>query len=97
MSLSFLSLSYLLGSILCTNENHLRHSSLPLNLFGKEEQVIENGKKLSVKVDEAYISESIKDPSLKKTVGFENTPMPVFPLTDDEIKQVIAYIKTLKN
>lgn len=33
----------------------------------------------------------------KKTVGFENTPMPVFPLTDDEIAQVIAYIKTLKN
>lgn len=66
-------------------------------LFGKEEHVIENGKQISVKVDESYIKESIKDPTKKKTVGFENTPMPVFPLTDDEIAQVIAYIKTLKN
>ncbi|HRN58462.1 MAG TPA: hypothetical protein PLL71_18505, partial [Agriterribacter sp.] len=64
-------------------------------LFGKEEQVIENGKKTSVKVDEAYIRESIKYPQQKITVGFENTPMPVFPVTDDEIEQLIAYIKTL--
>jgi cytochrome c oxidase subunit 2 len=49
-------------------------------LFGKEEHVIENGKQISVKVDESYIKESIKDPTKKKTVGFENTPMPVFPL-----------------
>ncbi|MBX3242160.1 MAG: c-type cytochrome [Chitinophagaceae bacterium] len=64
-------------------------------LFGKEEEVIENGSKTSVKVDEAYIRESIKDPQRKITVGFENTPMPVFPVTDDEIEQLIAYIKTL--
>jgi mono/diheme cytochrome c family protein len=66
-------------------------------LFGKEEKVKENGKELSIKVDEAYIRESIKTPQLKITVGFENTPMPVFPMTDDEVEQVIAYMKTLKN
>ncbi len=66
-------------------------------LFGKEEEVIENGKKTSVMVDEAYIRESIKNPQQKITVGFENTPMPVFPVTDEEIEQLIAYIKTLKN
>ena len=66
-------------------------------LFGKEEKVKENGKEISVKVDEAYIRESIKTPQLKITVGFEVTPMPVFPMTDDEIEQVIAYMKTLKN
>jgi cytochrome c oxidase subunit 2 len=66
-------------------------------LFGKEEKVKENGKELSIKVNEAYIRESIKTPQLKITVGFENTPMPVFPMTDDEVEQVIAYMKTLKN
>ena len=66
-------------------------------LFGKSEEIIENGKKTSVVVDEAYIRESIKNPQQKITVDFENTPMPVFPVTDEEIEQLIAYIKTLKN
>lgn len=66
-------------------------------LFGKEELVIEDGKRISIKVDEAYIRESIKNPQQKITVGFENTPMPVFPMTDDEMDQLIAYIKTLKD
>src|SRR5690606_5547698 len=59
-------------------------------LFGKEELVIEDGKRISIKVDEAYIRESIKNPQRKITVGFENTPMPVFPMTDDEMDQLIA-------
>lgn len=66
-------------------------------LWGKEEKVLENGAALSVKVDEAYIKESIKNPTKKITVGFEKTPMPVFPLTDDEIEQIVAYIKSLNN
>lgn len=66
-------------------------------LFGKEELVIENGKKFSVTVDEAYIRESILEPQKKITVGFENTPMPPTPLTDEEINELIAYIKSLKN
>lgn len=64
-------------------------------LFGKKEKVMENGKEITVKVDEAYVRESIKTPQQKLAVGFENTPMPVFPLTDEEIEQVIAYMKTL--
>lgn len=66
-------------------------------LFGKEEKVSENGKQLLVRVDDNYLRESIKSPQQKITVGFENTPMPVFPVTDEEIDQLIAYIKTLKN
>ncbi|MBI2729556.1 MAG: c-type cytochrome [Sphingobacteriales bacterium] len=65
-------------------------------LFGKEEKVMENGKEISVKVDEAYIRESVKTPQQKITVGFEKTPMPLFPLTDEEIDLLIAYMKTLK-
>ena len=66
-------------------------------LFGKEEKAMENGKEITVKVNEEYIRESIKNPQQKITVGFEKTLMPVFPVTDEEIDQVIAFIKTLKN
>ncbi len=65
-------------------------------LFGKEEKVIENGKETLVKVDEAFIKESIKEPGKKITVGFEKTAMPIFPVDDEEIDQLIAFIKTLK-
>lgn len=66
-------------------------------LFGKEEKVMENGKEVTIKVDEAYVTESIKKPQQKVALGFDKTPMPVFPMTDEEIEQVIAYMKTLKN
>lgn len=65
-------------------------------LFGKEEKIKENGKESSVKVDEAFIKESIKEPSKKIAVGFEKIAMPIFPVTDEEIDQLIAFIKTLK-
>ncbi len=64
-------------------------------LYGKEEKVKENGKAMTVKVDDAYIRESILEPSKKITVGFEQTMMPQVPVTDEEINQIIAYIKTL--
>ncbi len=65
-------------------------------LFGRDEKVMEFGKEVSVKVDEAFIRESIKNPSQKIAVGFDKIPMPVFPVSDTEIEQLIAYIKTLK-
>jgi mono/diheme cytochrome c family protein len=47
-------------------------------------------------VDEAYVIESIKEPSKRIAGGF----MPVMPpqpqLTDDDIQAIIAYMKTLK-
>jgi len=45
--------------------------------------------------DEAYITESIKDPKAKIVKGF-NPVMPVYPFTDEEIANIVAYIKTLK-
>lgn len=66
-------------------------------LFGRKEQVKENGKVKTVVVDEAYLKESILDPSKLITVGFENTPMPQVPMTDEELDHLIAYIKSLKN
>ncbi len=66
-------------------------------LYSKEEKVKENGKIKTVTVDDEYIKESILEPSKKITVGFESTPMPQVPMTPEEMDNLIAYIKSLKN
>ncbi|MEW5853015.1 MAG: cytochrome c [Myxococcota bacterium] len=63
-------------------------------LFGKEEELADGTK---VKVDEAYIKESILNPTAKLVKGFA----PVMPpmagqLKDEEVDAVIALIKSLK-
>jgi cytochrome c oxidase subunit II len=50
----------------------------------------------SVKADEAYLTESIKSPQAKIVKGFESQKMPTYPFTDEEIANIVAYIKTLK-
>ena len=50
----------------------------------------------TVKADEAFLIESIKDPPAKVVQGFQPNGMPVFPLKDSEIADIVAYIKTLK-
>ena len=54
---------------------------------------LESGSK--VIADEAYLTESIKDPKAKVVKGFQPT-MPIYPFTDEEIANIVAYIKTLK-
>jgi cytochrome bd-type quinol oxidase subunit 1/cytochrome c2 len=49
----------------------------------------------TVTFDEAYITESIKTPTAKVAEGFPPV-MAQLPLTDDDIKAVIEYLKTLK-
>ncbi len=66
-------------------------------IFGAQEEVRdENGQYITVTVDEEYIRESIKEPEKKKVKGYENIPMVIPPLTDEEINQLIAFIKTVK-
>lgn len=66
-------------------------------VFGSEEEVRdENGNYVKVTVDEAYIRESILEPEKKKVKGYENIPMVITPLSDEEINQLIAFIKTVK-
>jgi cytochrome c oxidase subunit 2 len=52
----------------------------------------------SLKVDEAYIKESILDPNAKVVSGFQPV-MPTFrgQVTDAEIDEIIGYIKSLKD
>ena len=63
-----------------------------LNLFGKIETLSDGSEVL---VDEAYIEESILDPSAKVVQGFDAV-MPAFPtLTAEDIQDIIAYMQTL--
>ena len=61
-------------------------------LYGSEEE-LEDGS--TVIVDDAYIHESIVDPTAKITKGYPPS-MPPFPLTEEQIKDITEYIKSLK-
>jgi mono/diheme cytochrome c family protein len=69
-------------------------------LFGKERPVFVAGKTTSVKADEAYVRESILEPSAKIAAGFEKGEfaMPSFAgvLTPSQIDSLILYIKSLQ-
>ncbi|HVP67412.1 MAG TPA: cytochrome c oxidase subunit II [Anaeromyxobacteraceae bacterium] len=62
-------------------------------IWGKEEKLAD-GK--TVKVDEAYIRESIVTPDAKIRAGFDNV-MPPIPLEEREIQGVVAYIQSLRD
>ena len=62
-------------------------------LFGRQEELTDG---TVITVDEAYIHESIKAPQAKIVAGFENQLMPTYDFTDEQIADIIAYIKTLK-
>jgi cytochrome c oxidase subunit 2 len=49
-----------------------------------------------VVADEAYLTESIKAPQSKIVAGFENQLMPIYGFTDEQIADIVAYIKTLR-
>ncbi len=63
------------------------------NLFGRQEQMTDGS---VITVDEAYIHESIKAPQAKIVAGFENQLMPPYDFTDEQLDDIVAYIKTLK-
>ncbi|WKZ34551.1 MAG: cytochrome c oxidase subunit II [Anaerolineales bacterium] len=50
----------------------------------------------SAVADDAYIVESILDPKAKEVAGYSPTSMPPYVFTDEEIANIIAYLKTLK-
>jgi cytochrome c oxidase subunit 2 len=60
-------------------------------LFGRNEKT----DKGDVLVDDAYLIESIKAPTAKIVADYPPA-MPAIPLTDDEIANLIAYIKTIQ-
>lgn len=64
-----------------------------LGLYGSQAHLTDGS---TVTVDDAYIKESILNPSAKIVAGFEATQMPAFEFTDEQIADIIAYLKTLK-
>ena len=63
------------------------------SLFGSNVELADG---TTVVADEAFITESILDPKAKEVAGFSPTTMPPYTLTEAEIANIIAYIKTLK-
>lgn len=63
-------------------------------LWGK----IAHTDKGDVLVDEAYLRESILEPNARKVKGYESVVMPSYAgaITEDELRAVIEFIKTLK-
>lgn len=62
-------------------------------LFGSQVELADG---TTVTADEAYIKESILQPQAKIVSGFETVLMPTFQFTDEQIADIIAYMKTLK-
>ena len=62
-------------------------------LFGSERE-LEDGS--TVTADEAYLKESIVDPSAKIVKGFPPVMPPYSQLSDEDLQALIEYIKSLK-
>jgi len=62
-------------------------------LFGENVELADG---TSVVADDAYIAQSILEPKASEVAGFSPTVMLAYALTEAEIANIIAYIKTLK-
>ena len=49
-----------------------------------------------ITVDEEYLTESIKSPNAKIVKGFTKGAMPPISLTDEEIANIVSYIKSVE-
>jgi cytochrome c oxidase subunit 2 len=64
-------------------------------LFGKTVTVLTDGKERSLTADEAYLRKSLLEPNADVVKGFPPI-MPPEKMTEDEIRELIRYIKELK-
>jgi cytochrome c oxidase subunit 2 len=62
-------------------------------LFGSQVKLTDGS---VVTADEAYLTESIKAPQAKIVAGFETQLMPNYGFPDEDIADIVAYIKTIK-
>jgi cytochrome c oxidase subunit 2 len=70
-----------------------------LGIFGHDVTVVTNGKERTIKVDDAYIRRSVLDPNADVVKGFNKGLMLSYKdqLTDEQIGNIIEYIKSLQN
>ena len=64
-----------------------------LGLAGSQVQLSDGS---TITADDAFLAESILNPQARIVAGFENKQMVPFSFTDQQIADIIAYIKTLK-
>lgn len=66
-----------------------------LGIFGRRDVLVQEGSERSFTADEAYLRRAIQDPQAEIVKGYPPT-MPASPLTDRELEEVLAYLRTLK-
>ena len=64
-------------------------------LLGKQEVVISTGRERTVTVDAEYIRRSLLEPNSDVVKGYQ-AMMPQLPVTDEELKEIVAYLETIK-
>ena len=64
-----------------------------LGIYGRREEMADGS---VITIDDAYIKESILHPQEKIVSGFEGIIMPTYEFSDDQLSDIIAYMKTLK-
>jgi len=64
-------------------------------IYGKTITVVTDGKEHQVEVDEEYLR-SVRQPDADKVQGFESIPMPPQNVTDEELEELVAWIKQIK-
>ncbi|MCE1229745.1 MAG: cytochrome c oxidase subunit II [Firmicutes bacterium] len=64
-------------------------------LYGKQQEVITQGQTRTITVNEAYLREAIEQPGQTIVKGYPPA-MPVMPMREQEVKDAVDYIKTLK-
>lgn len=62
----------------------------------KQKTVLQNGKKLTIIVDDAYLRESIRSPNAKIVEGFQPIMPVMSDLTDSEVEALVEYIEGVK-
>jgi cytochrome c oxidase subunit II len=64
-------------------------------LFGRREIVVMGGQEKEIAVDEVFIRAHILDPRAATVKGYPPV-MPQVPMTDDELKTIVAYLESVK-
>jgi cytochrome c oxidase subunit II len=65
-------------------------------LMGSERTVTKDGKTVTVQADTAYLIQSIREPASEVVEGYPNAMPPSPGLSDDDIKDIQAWLETLK-
>lgn len=82
----------------CTACHTLDGSASPLGptWFGLAGSEVELADGTVVTADDDFLAESIRDPQAKIVAGFETQLMPAYGFSDEQIADLVAYIKTLR-